>query len=61
MPRSTNPVNKVDVAQQQRDQRNIKMFLDHVNWQMAMMSPGQKQQLDEAANALRSRYRNYYG
>lgn len=48
------PHTTLDLAKQQRDQRNIRMVIDHLNWQMAMMSPGQKQQLDEAAASLRA-------
>ena len=61
MPRDPRPINKVDLAQQERDKRNIKMFLDSVTYNMAMASPGQIRQLDEAAASLRHKYRNYYG
>jgi hypothetical protein len=54
------PLNKVDLAKQARERRNIQMFMDSITYQLAMASPGQIRQLDEAAASLRHRYRDYY-
>ena len=54
MARHHSPTSPAALAQQQRDQRNLRMLLDSVRWNMAMASPGQKQQLDEAAVSLQA-------
>ena len=54
------PSIKAELAQQARERRNIQMFMDSVTYQLAMASPGQIRQLDEAAASLRHRYHDYY-
>lgn len=54
------PSNKAELAQQARERRNIQMFMDSVTYQLAMASPGQIRQLDEAAASLRHRYCEHY-